>query len=1221
MPKFLAVIKGWIVAHKLISIGIGVGAAAVLATSIAVPVSVANHKFTIAWKNEDGTVLVETKVKRGDMPEYPDQAPTKAETAQYSYTFAGWEPEIVEAKANADYTAKFTSTVKSYEVKFLDEDGTTELKKETLQYGATPVAPANPDKADTDEWDYSFTGWDKPIGEVQGAQTYTATYSATKKQYLVRFLDENGTELKGEMLDYGATPVAPANPEKADTAEWDYTFTGWDKPINVVQGEQTYTAQYSQTKQKYTVLWKDFDGTVLETDTDVEYGTTPEFIGADPTRDKDAQYTYAFTGWDKTISEVHGNQEYVATYSSTLNKYTVVWKNWNGDILETDENVTYGTTPTYDGADPTKAKTAEITYTWNGWESEVLPVEGNQVYVAHFDESKTKYTIAWKNWDDSTLDTAEPVVVDYDAEPVYPNADPECDEYDYLDYSFAGFEEVEPRDEENYIRTFKAKFDVVQTKDENFNYSLINDDTEYKITGFSGTPRAKVYIPSSHDDKPITQIGANAFSSNNAITEVHIPSSVTKINGSAFYMCQNLETIDIQGAPDIDSTAFAYSYRVKSISIKGGSAYSINNFAFEYAGYYLTGDDVTTVSLGEGLVDTGYSSFYFSRIDSLVLPASLEIVNEYSFYYCNKLQSVSFAEDSNINDIKGYSFYHCPELEDVSFPEGLIYIRTSAFQDCDKLEEIVLPDSLTSLSGSSFAGCDKLANVKLGKGLVSSIGYSSAFYDTPVEAFEIDDDHPYLSTQDGILFNKDASKILCYPSAHEGTEYEIPSTVTSMAEYAFRGANKLQEVTTPSGLTSIAYAAFQYCSGLNTITFGGNITTVSEYAFANTGLESITFGTSLINLASTAFKGAGSLTEIVIPSENAKYAISDSLVVYEKKDGDKVKLLFVLPSLTTTFTIPSTVTEIAENALAYSNVPSLTVPNTVTKLGQYAFSYSKIEEVTLGTGITKIPYQCFYQCGNIEDFVIPSSVIEIGEQAFYHASKLKAIELPDACKTIGDYAFDGCKKLASVDLNKVEKIGDWAFAYDDELTEITIPDTVKTVDSYAFRECTKLEEATIGCETLGAYAFYFDNALTKVTLTDNVKTIREAAFQYDKNLLEVVMGDGLELIEGYAFYQCEKLGGKNALDVEVGFTLPASIKGIGHYAFYACYELHTLHFDGTKTEFIETMTPNWSYSYITNQYSGFSSYFCEFSSSRVNRVVCSDGAGNITGKIAVSWDA
>ena len=103
---------------------------------------------------------------------------------------------------------------------------------------------------------------------------------------------------------------------------------------------------------KYKVTWKNANGDVLEEDS-VEKGKIPTYKGATPTLVVPGQ-TNTFIGWDKVATEVTADTTYTAVYSTEKSKYTVFWKNYNGDVLETDSNVEYGTIPTYDHNDPTR---------------------------------------------------------------------------------------------------------------------------------------------------------------------------------------------------------------------------------------------------------------------------------------------------------------------------------------------------------------------------------------------------------------------------------------------------------------------------------------------------------------------------------------------------------------------------------------------------------------------------------------------------------------------------------------------------------------------------------------------------------------------------------------------------------------------------------------------------------------------------------------------------
>jgi hypothetical protein len=97
------------------------------------------------------------------------------------------------------------------------------------------------------------------------------------------------------------------------------------------------------------------------------------------------EYTHSFKKWSPELGPVLGNQVYTAVYDTdnpTLNSYTITWMNWNGEVLKTDENVPYGTTPSYTGETPRRDNEAGVVYTFDHWTPNVVPVEGNDSYTA-----------------------------------------------------------------------------------------------------------------------------------------------------------------------------------------------------------------------------------------------------------------------------------------------------------------------------------------------------------------------------------------------------------------------------------------------------------------------------------------------------------------------------------------------------------------------------------------------------------------------------------------------------------------------------------------------------------------------------------------------------------------------------------------------------------------------------------------------------------------------
>ena len=268
------------------------------------------NKYKVKWK-VDGKIT-EEMYEYGQTPTYKGIT-QKESTNTYYYTFTGWNKEITAVTGNKTYIAVFKESYIEYEVKFLNDDGTS-ISSKTYHYGDTVTVPKNPSKAATAQYTYAFAGWDKTVATtVTGNVTYSATYNKTLNSYTVTFKNENGTQLSSKIYYYGDTVTVPSNPSKASTAQYTYTFAGWDKSVTTVTGNATYTATYSQTVRKYDIVFKNYNGSVLQTQT-VEYGKVPTYTGSTPKKPTSSGYNYLFTGWNKTLTQVTGAATYKAQF-------------------------------------------------------------------------------------------------------------------------------------------------------------------------------------------------------------------------------------------------------------------------------------------------------------------------------------------------------------------------------------------------------------------------------------------------------------------------------------------------------------------------------------------------------------------------------------------------------------------------------------------------------------------------------------------------------------------------------------------------------------------------------------------------------------------------------------------------------------------------------------------------------------------------------------------
>ena len=409
-------------------------------------------KITVTW-NVNGT-NTDYSVGYGTKPEWLGATPTKSSSSDdYVWRWDGWtmgsdatvlaNSDLPYVTENTTFTAHFYEKYYEYNITFKNSDGTI-LESKNWIAGTTPSYEGTPTKNATVDYTYEFNGsWSPAITTVTGSATYTAQYTAIPRKYTITFLNYDMSVLGTTEVVYNGTPsnatylaaVAPMteDPYKPDNSAFSFEFAGWrlqgasSNGFAQVKGNQTYVAQFNQTTKKYKVSFVDDDGETVLHYLQLEYGQTPSYTWADPSK-QDAEWTYSFTGWTPaTFSEVQGPQTYVANYNKTKRKYTITWLNDDNSQIDQTQ-VAYGEVPTH--ADATKNPTAEWTYTFTGWDNTPVEVSGDATYKATFSSSKNSYEITWLNYDNSLINKT---MVEYGVVPTHADAAKASDaQYDYI---------------------------------------------------------------------------------------------------------------------------------------------------------------------------------------------------------------------------------------------------------------------------------------------------------------------------------------------------------------------------------------------------------------------------------------------------------------------------------------------------------------------------------------------------------------------------------------------------------------------------------------------------------------------------------------------------------------------------------------------------------------------------------------------------------------------
>ena len=153
-----------------------------------------------------------------------------------------------------------------------------------------------------------------------------------------------------------------------------------------------------------------------------------------------------------------------------------------------------------------------------------------------------------------------------------------------------------------------------------------------------------------------------------------------------------------------------------------------------------------------------------------------------------------------------------------------------AFEGCTSLKSIVISDSVTSIGGSVFSGCISLKSIIIPKS-VTVIGYEAFGGCLNLRSIDVVEDNSIFASENGVLFDKNKTRLIYYPSGKTDESYEIPNGVVTIDGQAFFCCSNLVSIKLPHSVTEISEYAFFGCTKLKSIIIPSSVTTIWRYAF------------------------------------------------------------------------------------------------------------------------------------------------------------------------------------------------------------------------------------------------------------------------------------------------------------------------------------------------------------------------------------------------------
>lgn len=857
------------------------------------------RSYGVVFMSEGAEVLSTTAAYGTLLTEIAPEAPTKEQTAEYTYAFANWADEngkavnldVATVTGETVLNAVFDETIRKYTVTFVYGDNKTSVQE--VEYGAAATAPTaeEAEKPTTATTKYIFQGWENANWlNVTGNMTVNAVYLEIEVYHTVKFYAEDGTTLLSapQYVRYEKDTLRlPDTTQivKQQTVSHTYTFDGWnyttergdsgfishsdlEAKVRLIDDSYTFTAHFAETVRQYTVTFLDDDGTTIDAVT-VDYGTYINTIEpATPTKEMTEQYIYTFAGWAdnnggavNTAETTVGGDVYLkATYSKELRPYTVTFYFGNG--LSDTQTVLYGY-----AADPSKYTEAELAkdstvkydFAFNGWDRGTMTIYSDTVINALYTKTVRNYTITYYDLNSGAYEGTNTLPYGSLIDRTMAEAGYVWDSW-YLSDGNGGYYALALPDEITEVDEDGLSVGHVQG-DMTLYGNLVMEGFEFSsdnwIIKYNGTSDF-IWIPTYANRQKMPGIGERIFAeresgkSDNEITgvTVYIPEGVT-ISGYAFRANDKNLALAWNSDKFAESTTVLFECENPGTGIYwvGGNFNAFWASGLSESNVFWEASDVTATGDYEVIMYGGDKAILHKFVNATTAYVNIPTTISY------KGATDTEAKEYTVTTISDYCYADRTNIQTVFLPAEVKDMKLGAYL-------------FKNLTANVYIAMEKpILGYVLGKwSMFWNYNTLTSKNDKLTLEWNCDglveiDNVTYLlrGTGEAVAIAQNLTFVGAL------TNYTIPSTVTykektytvtELGAQLFKDEFLLSVVTIPDTINVIGDQAF-YGTNLESLTLPEGVTTIGDLAFAmNTNLKYVYVPASCSEIGYFAFTGA-----------------------------------------------------------------------------------------------------------------------------------------------------------------------------------------------------------------------------------------------------------------------------------------------------------------------------------------------------------------------------
>ena len=336
-------------------------------------------------------------------------------------------------------------------------------------------------------------------------------------------------------------------------------------------------------------------------------------------------------------------------------------------------------------------------------------------------------------------------------------------------------------------------------------------------------------LTSVNFSETLKSIGAFAFVECKKLSEITIPQSVTSVGEYAFSGCENLASVIVSDdLPYVGGRAFE---KTKWLNSQPDGVVYIGKSAYGYKGDMPKN---TELSLKSGITNiSGYAFYEEKNLTSVKIPETVSRIGNWAFLDCEGLKNVNipdgvkrieswtFSNCSSLTNITvpdsvtvldGLAFSYCTNLKNIELSKNLTEIGMGALSHCTSLETIDIPDSVIIMDNIAMAGCSELKSVNIGSNL-KTVGGQVFAGCTSLEKVNVNLNNKNYTSENGIWYDKNKTKIILYPYNKKDSAYTTPTSLKELCN-GYVGS----------------YGMLLDNSNLKTVTIEKNVTKIDDYA-------------------------------------------------------------------------------------------------------------------------------------------------------------------------------------------------------------------------------------------------------------------------------------------------------------------------------------------------------------------------------------------------------